>query len=215
MARFETNTKKLIEWMFGSAGYEKYDPNKMYTTGPGISRSQLNKHINNKKMKKIQLLFSDVITTDDENVNDLKLIKRYTFEEYILFELEEVKESYLDNRLFEEDSDLYQQLLKIVFESSEEPKDILYELFNEHVTINYDFAKSLNMFDVIQSTCLIPNTEIGRALIDFVGISDLSFIFYMRSYAAETYQVIYLFPVPMDYLLDVQLKLAKGSVSIA
>lgn len=99
------------------------------------------------------------------------------FENALLEELENSKEYDADN-----------ESNKLLFKEIENgnkrchPQDLLDELFRKNVFIDYDFAKTLNLYDVLSAKCFESNNKIGKAIIKLMDWVGFKFILYSKEF---------------------------------
>lgn len=55
-------------------------------------------------------------------------------------------------------------------------QDILNDVFDRNVDLDFEFAKELKLYDMIMSDCLMPKSDLGKAIIELCSHSDLIFI---------------------------------------
>ena len=86
-----------------------------------------------------------------------------------------------------------QELLhQFLFESAEESRaiELILYLFNEHVFLDYNFAKQLNLFETFNPVCLLADSELSRSLIALLESSSILFMVIFKRY--PTMDSIYL-----------------------
>jgi len=132
------------------------------------------------------------------------------FENALLEELEYTKKHFADDKDFK----LLFATLKELKRPRHHPQDILHDLFREHVTIDFEFAKQLKLYDIINPNCFCSETEIGKALISLIDIADLRFILYMRNWSATNEISIDFEVTHCDFEREVHLKMSKGEFEV-
>ncbi|RUP38246.1 MAG: hypothetical protein EKK63_12765 [Acinetobacter sp.] len=75
-------------------------------------------------------------------------------------------------------------------ETKHHDQDILDQIFRENVTIDYEFAEKLNMFDFITSDCFNGIGELGESILGLCKESEMRFIVSRRMYTGK--QEIYI-----------------------
>jgi hypothetical protein len=101
------------------------------------------------------------------------------FENALLEELKKTKEYFANDKKF-----------KLLFAKLEElkgtntPQDILDTLFQNNVTMDFEFAKQLKLYDVITPDCFYSETEVGKALIYLMDFAEFSLVLYFRKWHA-------------------------------
>jgi hypothetical protein len=58
----------------------------------------------------------------------------------------------------------------------------IYELLTENISMDFDFAKELKLFDTISCNCLTYNNLIGKGLIEIMRYTDCIFIVSKRRF---------------------------------
>ncbi len=131
------------------------------------------------------------------------------FEAALLEELEEAKKHHADN-----------EGLKLLFKKLEElegthhQQDILDNLFNDHVTINFEFAKQLKLYDILNADCFFSETDIGKALVWLMRTADFRFVLYMRNWSATNEITVEFEITHSDYEREVHSKLIRGEFEV-
>ena len=62
------------------------------------------------------------------------------------------------------------------------PQDILDEIFREKISIDFDFADKLKLFDIIEAECFIADGELGDAILQLCVMAELRFIVSKRCF---------------------------------
>lgn len=96
------------------------------------------------------------------------------------------------------------------FKSNGHPQDILYSIFYNNVTLCFDFAKNLNLFDIIGFGCFSSDTEIGKAMIYLIECAELSFVVEAKYWGSPTELSIDFQTSGNDTHLELQKRLIKG-----
>lgn len=127
------------------------------------------------------------------------------FENALLEELKKSKEYFADDEKFKL---LFAKLEEL--KSTESPQDILYTLFLDNVTMDFEFAKQLKFYDVISADCFCSETDVGNALIYLMEYAAFSFVVYFKKWES-TNQISFDFVVTHeDNEKEVYLSLTKG-----
>jgi len=63
--------------------------------------------------------------------------------------------------------------------------DELFHIFITDLTLDFDFAKKLNIYDIIHPQLFQSPTDNGKHLIELIGCSDMEFILYKKEYYSE------------------------------
>ena len=64
-------------------------------------------------------------------------------------------------------------------------QDILYIIFKEKISIEYDFAEKLHLFDVVNAECFNADGELGDAILQLCIMADMRFIVSMKHYTGK------------------------------
>lgn len=96
------------------------------------------------------------------------------------------------------------------FKSNKHPQDILYSIFYNNVTLCFDFAKTLNLFDIIGPGCFYSDTEIGKAMIYLIECAELSFVVEAKYWSSPMELSIDFQASGNDTHLELQKILIKG-----
>lgn len=99
-----------------------------------------------------------------------------SFEEGLLMELEHYLTYYPDN------ADLRLLISKVEESERSVPEDFLFNLLITNLTLDFEFAKQLKLFDIITPTCFSTETAIGKALITLMEYADFRFILFRRNW---------------------------------
>lgn len=60
--------------------------------------------------------------------------------------------------------------------------DILENIFRDHTSLKYTFAKQLNLYEMLSAECFTPIDAIGRAAINLLSSAQINFIVYRKHY---------------------------------
>lgn len=64
-------------------------------------------------------------------------------------------------------------------------QDILDKILRENVSIDFNFAYKLHLFDCLEPECLIGEGELGNAIIELCSRANLIFIVNKRNYSTK------------------------------
>jgi small-conductance mechanosensitive channel len=135
------------------------------------------------------------------------LYKGDWFENALLEELKETKKFFADDEKF-----------KLLFEKLEElketdtPEEILGTLFQDNVTMDFEFAKQLRLFEVITPGCFHSETEVGKALIYLMDFADFSLVLSFRKWTSTDEIFLEFELAHRDTEEDVYLRLSKEKI---
>lgn len=90
---------------------------------------------------------------------------------------------------------------------------ILSRLFSDKMLLDYNFAKTLNLFDVLTAECFTGIGELGRAMRRFCINSELQFIVTRKTYRGIRFLEIELEVCSEDYLRDCLKALITQSIN--
>ncbi len=138
------------------------------------------------------------------------LFEGQSFDETLLLQFQSCCEmSYTKN-------DKWVNLLKNRLKNKEEgehnDQNVLYAIFTRLISIDYDFAKSLSLFDILDSECFTAKDELGDALIQLCVMADLTFIVTRKKYTSKESIAIDLEVCHCDYDRDCQKALITQSI---
>jgi hypothetical protein len=108
----------------------------------------------------------------------------------------------------------------LLFAKLEELKDtqseggIMYDLFRDNITLDFDFTKDLRLFDIMRANCFYSETEIGKALIHLIEHAELEFVLCNRSWYETNKLVLEFEMTHCDYSREVHYKFLKGEYNI-
>lgn len=101
-----------------------------------------------------------------------------SFENALLEELEHTKKTYPNDKSFKF---LFEELERL--KGKKHPEDTLWDVFYNDVIIDFEFAKQLKLYDIIDSYCFSSRNNKGKALIELINTADFRFILYRRSWS--------------------------------
>ena len=64
-------------------------------------------------------------------------------------------------------------------------QDILYTIFREKISIEYDFAEKLHLFDIVNAECFNADGELGYAILQLCAMADMRFIVSRKHYTGK------------------------------
>ena len=131
------------------------------------------------------------------------------FENALLEELEENKKYFVDDKNFKL---LFAKLEEL--KGTQHPQDILDTIFRDNVTIDFNFARQLKLYDIINADCFCSETDIGKALIYLMWVADLRFVLYMRNWSSTNELTVEFELTHCDNEREVHLKLTKGEFEV-
>lgn len=135
------------------------------------------------------------------------LYKGDCFANALLEELKATKKFFADDEKFKL---LFAKLKEL--KKTDTPQDILETLFEENVTMDFEFAKQLRLFEVISSDCFYSETEVGEALISLMGFAGFSFVLSFKKWYGTDYLYLELEVAHRDTEEDVFLRLSKEKI---
>jgi len=101
--------------------------------------------------------------------------------------------------------------LKVLFDINTKgigTADSLFDTFHDNVSIDYEFAKSLQLYDNIGSDQLYSDTEVGKGLVEL--IDSFRFILYKRSWEASNNLRLEFEVVQSEFEDEVHCKIIRG-----
>jgi len=102
----------------------------------------------------------------------------------------------------EKDNEEWYIILTKEVESRKEERhvqDILHNIFDTNVDIDFDFANNLKLYDTITSDCLMPISDLGKAIIELCIYSNLIFIVSRKFFLKKDYLTIDFEACTLDY----------------
>lgn len=89
----------------------------------------------------------------------------------------------------EEKNAIYIQKIKLAIENGKSNRysidDILQDIFRDNVVLNYNFAKSLNLFDIVYLDCFVAKNRLGQAMIELCKNCSMIFLVSHKMYQQE------------------------------
>ena len=64
-------------------------------------------------------------------------------------------------------------------------QDILDTIFREKISIDYEFAEKLNLFDIVDAECFNADGELGDAILQLCVMADMRFIVSRKFYTGK------------------------------
>ena len=144
------------------------------------------------------------------------LLKGDCFEENLLEQLKEEFEYYKDRS--DTEGYKYSNLLYAKLEELKDtgyPQDILHTLFMEHVTLDFEFARQLNLYDVLRGGCFISESDVGKALIYLICNSQNVFILYQKRWVSAEEISLEFEMTYTDWIPGVHAWLVRGRIGEA
>lgn len=89
-------------------------------------------------------------------------------------------------------------------------EDTLYNIANDDLTIDFEFAKNLKLFDTLSVRCLKSDTKEGKCLIELIYSADLRFMVYKREWSDINTIELYLPVCHTDYEHRLHIDLISG-----
>jgi len=111
--------------------------------------------------------------------------------------------------------------LKILRDKIEEhknemhPEQIIGDIFYENVSIDFEFAKQLKLYDTISSECFKSETEIGKALIYILSNTPylFTYILYQRNWQSTNEIYLEFLLTHIDYVKDIHCLINQGKLN--
>lgn len=138
--------------------------------------------------------------------NGEDLFRGNSFESALLEELEEMKTYFSDKKYVKILSEKLNELKGL-----QHPQKTLNSIFKNDLSLDFEFARQLKLYDVISANCFVSETEIGKALIEHIRYSDLYFILHDRFWSRTDIIEVEFDVAHADYLREARLRLIKGT----
>jgi hypothetical protein len=90
--------------------------------------------------------------------------------------------------------------------------DYLFEGFINTVTMDFNFASELKLFDIISGACFSSECELGKILVELVSDMEVSFIVNTREFLTPDRMRISFEVCHSDYDYDLKKLMIKGEV---
>ena len=148
-----------------------------------------------KKIKEPEVIFCFNISADGEYCYHNSFFTEPIYDEY----QEQVKEN-KNSKTCKIIGDAIEREKKNPDRIATHPHDILDDLFCKNIFLNFDFAKSLNLFDIVWIDCFTPKNELGKAIWQVTKMSGLLFIVSEKSYySQDTLELTFEVTIDYDY----------------
>jgi hypothetical protein len=105
----------------------------------------------------------------------------------------------------------YKALLNKIEAHEKDPETAMYQLFREHITMDFELAKNLNLYDVISFNCFYPETRIGKGLIDLIEYGEFVFILHRKFWNGTRDLTLNLESVHQDFEDELQQLIFNGN----
>jgi len=96
------------------------------------------------------------------------------------------------------------------------PEQIIGDIFYKNVTIDFDFAKKLKLYDTITSECFKSETEIGKALIYILSTTyyGFTYILYQRNWKSTNEIYLEFLLTHIEYVKDIHCLINQGKLNL-
>ena len=135
------------------------------------------------------------------------LIRGTCFEGELLEEYKELKKS----GYFKE-AKWMKLLEKEINKGEKHPQDVLDEIFNDNVSLDFDFAKELKQYDIIKAECFTQKNELGAAILQLIVMADSHFIIHRREFESKNNLKLHFEVCHGDSEFECHNELIKGNV---
>ncbi len=126
------------------------------------------------------------------------------FPESLFIALEKTKEYSSNNKNF---NLLFSEIEKK--EINEHNHDFIDRLFRENTFLDFEFCKSLSLYDILCADCFKPKNNIGEAIIELLNYSCFEFTFYYRKWIKSNQLEIEFIATHEDYSRNVHAYFTK------